>query len=50
MFKCYVIDMDNLYRYSEEVNKVFDINDGHESGLVVREEDCILDFTTDDIK
>jgi len=42
--------MDSLCRYSEEVNRVFDINDGHESSLVVREEDCILDFTTDEVK
>jgi len=41
--------MDSLCRYLEEVNKVSDINDGHESGLVVWEEDCSLDFTTDEV-
>ena len=43
-------DMDNLCIYSEEVNKMSDINDEHESGFLVREEDCILDFTTDKVK
>jgi len=48
--KCYVIDMDSLCRYLEEVNKVSDINDEHETGSLVREEDCILDFTTNEVK
>jgi len=42
MLKCYAIDMDILCRYSEEVNKVSDINKGHESGFVVWKEDCSL--------
>jgi len=41
--------MDSLCIYSEKVNKVSDINDKHESGSLVREEDCILDFTTDKV-
>jgi len=50
MFKCYVTDMDTLCRYSEEVDKVTNINNEHETSLLVREEDCILDFTTDEVK
>jgi len=42
--------MDSFCRYSEEVNKVSNINEGHESGLVVREEDYTLDFTTNEVK
>jgi len=50
LLECYVIDIDSLCKYSEEVNKVSDINDEHESGSLVREEDCILNFTTDKVK
>jgi len=50
VFKFCVTYMNSLCTYLEEVNKVSDINDGHESGLLVREEDCILDFTTNEVK
>jgi len=39
--------MDSLCLYSEEVNKV---SGELESGCFVREEDCIIDFTTDKVK
>jgi len=42
--------MNSLCRYSEEVNKVFDINDEHEISSLVQEEDCTLDFITDEVK
>jgi len=42
LLECYVTDMDSLCIYSEEVNKVSD--------SLVREEDCIPDFTTDKVK
>ena len=45
--KCYVIDMDSICLYSEEVNKV---SGEPESGSLVREEDCIINFTTDKVK
>jgi len=41
--------MNNLCIYLEKVNKVSDINDEHENGSLVWEEDCILDFTTDKV-
>jgi len=47
--ECYVINMNNLCIYLEKVNKVSDINDEHENGSLVWEEDCILDFTTDKV-
>jgi len=47
LYKCYVTDMDSLCLYSEEVNKV---SGELESGCFVREEDCIIDFTTDKVK
>jgi len=49
LLKCYVTDMDSLCIYSEKVNKMSNINYEHESGLLVWEEDCILDFTTDKV-
>ena len=49
LLESYVTYMDSLCIYSEKVNKVSDINDKHESGSLVREEDCILDFTTDKV-
>jgi len=49
LLECYVTDMDSLCIYSDKVNKVSDINDEHESGSFAREEDCILDFTTDKV-
>jgi len=42
--------MNTLCIYSEEVNKVYDINDEHESGSLVWKEDYILDFTIDKVK
>ena len=45
--KCYVTDMDSICLYSEEVNKV---SGEPESGSLVREEDCIINFTTDKVK
>jgi len=50
VLKLYVTDMDRVSRYSEEVNKVSDINQVHKSGLVVQEEECTIDFTTNDVK
>jgi len=44
---CYITDMDSLCLYSEEVNKV---SGELESGCLVREEDCIIDFTTDKVE
>ena len=41
--------MDSLCRSSEEVNKVSDINEGHDSDLVVQEQDRTADFTTDEL-
>jgi len=40
--------MDSLCIYLPDVNKVSDINDEHETSLLVQEEDCILDFTTNE--
>ena len=42
LLECYVTDMDGLCIYSEEVNKASD--------SLGREEDCILDFTTNKVK
>jgi len=39
--------MDSLCLYSEEVKKV---SGELESGCLVQEEDCIIDFTTDKVK
>jgi len=47
--ECCVTDMDNLCRSLEEVNKVSDINEGHDSDLVVQEQDRTVDFTTDEL-
>jgi len=47
LLKCYVTDMDSLCLYSEEVNKV---SGELESGCLVREEDCIIDFRIDKVK
>jgi len=44
-----VTDMDSLYRSSEEVNKVSDINEGHDSALMLQEQDRTADFTTDEL-
>ena len=41
--------MNSLFIYLEKVNKVSDTNDEHESGSLVREEDCILDFIIDKV-
>jgi len=46
--ECCVTDMNSLYRSSGEVNKVSDINEGHDSDLVVQEQDRTADFTTDE--
>ena len=50
LLECYVTYMNSLCIYSEKVNKVSDINHEHETGFLVREEDCILNFTTDEVK
>jgi len=42
--------MDRLSKYSEELDEMFDINQVHESGLVVREEECTINFTIDEVK
>jgi len=47
---CYGTDMDRLSKYSEELDEMFDINQVHESGLVVREEECTINFTIDEVK
>ena len=46
---CYVADMDKLGRYLEEVDKVLDMNQVYESGLVGSEQQCTMNFTTNEV-
>jgi len=42
--------MDDLSKYSEEINKESTVNEEDESSFLVRKEDCYLEFTTDQVK
>jgi len=41
--------MDKLGRYLEEVDKVLDMNQVYESGLVGSEQQCTMNFTTNEV-
>jgi len=41
--------MDGLGRYSEKVHKVSDMNQVYESGLVRSEQQCIMNFTKNEV-
>ena len=48
--ECSVTGMDDLSKYSEEINKESTVNEEDESSFLVRKEDCYLEFTTDQVK